>query len=127
MHRIFMNEWIDHPLLKNMDPLKLELIKTAAGKTQGKSEADPVLLCAGDEGHHDGSKRAAALSLCLSRASMQRMLGLFLKFLEFQYTMKHFYGFGSEKSPSDALTALKDLMSPEEQKKRRAGMRTDRQ
>ena len=32
-----MNEWLDHPLLKNMDPLKLELIKTAAGKTQGKS------------------------------------------------------------------------------------------
>ena len=58
---------------------------------------------------------ALKLMLPYTPASMQRMLGLFLKFLEFQYTMKHFYGFGSEKSPSDALTALKDLMSPEEQ------------
>ena len=32
-----MNEWIDHPAMHNIDPLKLELIKTAARQTQGKS------------------------------------------------------------------------------------------
>ena len=25
-----MNEWLNHPALKNMDPVKLELIKLAA-------------------------------------------------------------------------------------------------
>ena len=32
-----MNEWMDHPMLKNMDPVKLELIRSAASKTKGKS------------------------------------------------------------------------------------------
>ena len=32
-----MNEWVDHPMLKNMDPVKLELIRSAASKTKGKS------------------------------------------------------------------------------------------
>lgn len=32
-----MNEWLNHPALKDMDPLKLELIRTAAQKTKGKS------------------------------------------------------------------------------------------
>lgn len=41
-----MNEWMNHPGLKNIDPLKLELIKTAAAQTDGKSGNDlaPVLL-----------------------------------------------------------------------------------
>ena len=32
-----MNEWMNHPTLKNLDPVKLELIKTAARQTKGKS------------------------------------------------------------------------------------------
>lgn len=32
-----MNEWIDHPMMKDMDPVKLELIRRAASKTKGKS------------------------------------------------------------------------------------------
>ncbi len=32
-----MNEWLNHPAMKNMDPVKLELIKNAAMKTEGKS------------------------------------------------------------------------------------------
>ncbi|HBA62688.1 MAG TPA: hypothetical protein DCZ20_02395 [Lachnospiraceae bacterium] len=38
--------WMNHPALKNMDPLKRELIKTAAQKTDGKAGKDlvPVML-----------------------------------------------------------------------------------
>ena len=32
-----MNEWINHPMMKDMDPVKLELIKNAANRTRGKS------------------------------------------------------------------------------------------
>lgn len=32
-----MNEWMNHPLLQNLDPIKLELIRTAAKQTEGKS------------------------------------------------------------------------------------------
>ncbi|MEZ3433128.1 MAG: hypothetical protein K1W34_00560 [Lachnospiraceae bacterium] len=32
-----MNEWLNHPSMKDMDPLKLELIKNAAKRTEGKS------------------------------------------------------------------------------------------
>ncbi len=32
-----MNEWLNHPAVKNLDPLKLELLKTAAAQTAGKS------------------------------------------------------------------------------------------
>lgn len=41
-----MNEWMNHPELKNIDPLKLELFKTAASKTAGKSGKDlaPIML-----------------------------------------------------------------------------------
>ncbi|HIW42813.1 MAG TPA: hypothetical protein H9743_11915 [Candidatus Mediterraneibacter vanvlietii] len=41
-----MNEWMDHPAMKNIDPAKLELIKMAAQKTSGKSGRDlaPVML-----------------------------------------------------------------------------------
>ena len=31
-----MNEWLNHPALKNMDPVKLELIKLAAKQTEEK-------------------------------------------------------------------------------------------
>lgn len=32
-----MNEWMDHPAMKNIDPVKLELIKNVAKQTSGKS------------------------------------------------------------------------------------------
>lgn len=31
-----MNDWMNHPAMKNIDPVKLELIKTAAAQTSGK-------------------------------------------------------------------------------------------
>ena len=41
-----MNEWMNHPAMKNLDPVKLELIKTAARQTQGKSGKSlaPVMM-----------------------------------------------------------------------------------
>ena len=41
-----MNNWMEHPMLQKMDPAKLELIRTAAAKTNGKSGNDlaPILL-----------------------------------------------------------------------------------
>lgn len=32
-----MNEWMNNPALHNIDPIKMELIKTAAAQTKGKS------------------------------------------------------------------------------------------
>lgn len=39
-------DWLNNPLLQDMDPIKLELIKTAAAKTSGKSgnSLAPVLM-----------------------------------------------------------------------------------
>ena len=39
-------DWINNPLLKDMDPIKLELIKTAASQTAGKSgnSLAPILM-----------------------------------------------------------------------------------
>ncbi|MEE1086075.1 MAG: hypothetical protein U0L05_02725 [Schaedlerella sp.] len=41
-----MNEWINNPSLKNMDPVKLELIKRAASQTSGKSQKElaPIMM-----------------------------------------------------------------------------------
>lgn len=41
-----MNEWMNHPAMKNISPEKLELIKMAAERTSGKSGKDlaPVML-----------------------------------------------------------------------------------
>ena len=41
-----MIDWLNHPLLQNMDPVKIELIKTAASQTSGKSgnSLAPVLM-----------------------------------------------------------------------------------
>ena len=41
-----MNEWMNHPLLKNMNPMKYNLIQMAASKTAGKSgkELIPVMM-----------------------------------------------------------------------------------
>lgn len=32
-----MNDWLNHPSMQNMDPIKLELIRSAAKRTEGKS------------------------------------------------------------------------------------------
>lgn len=41
-----MEEWMNHPAMKNLDPVKLELIRTAARQTEGKSgkALAPVML-----------------------------------------------------------------------------------
>ena len=41
-----MIDWLNDPLLQNMDPIKIELIKTAAARTSGKSgnSLAPVLM-----------------------------------------------------------------------------------
>ena len=33
-----MNEWLSHPAMENIDPMKLELIKAAARQTEGKTD-----------------------------------------------------------------------------------------
>ena len=35
-----MNEWMNNPAMKNIDPIKLELIQMAASQTAGKSSRD---------------------------------------------------------------------------------------
>lgn len=41
-----MNEWMNNPAMKNIDPVKLELIQMAAAQTSGKSGRDlaPIML-----------------------------------------------------------------------------------
>lgn len=41
-----MNEWMNHPDMQNMDPMKMELIRTAAAQTKGKSGKSlaPVMM-----------------------------------------------------------------------------------
>ena len=41
-----MNSWMNHPAMNNIDPLKLELIRTASKQTQGKSGKNlaPVMM-----------------------------------------------------------------------------------
>lgn len=41
-----MNEWMNNPKIRSMDPVKLELLKAAAAQTSGKSGKNlaPVML-----------------------------------------------------------------------------------
>lgn len=41
-----MEEWMNNPAMKNLDPAKLELIRMAANRTSGKTGKDlaPVML-----------------------------------------------------------------------------------
>lgn len=41
-----MNEWMNHPAMKSLDSTKLDLIRTAAKQTQGKSGKSlaPVMM-----------------------------------------------------------------------------------
>lgn len=45
--------------------------------------------------------------------SMQRMLGIYIKFMEFRYTIDRFIGF-EESEASSVLDGLKEYMGPEE-------------
>ena len=52
-----MNEWLNHPALKNMDPVKLELIKLAAKQTEGKNGKSlaPVMMSLISSAHKKGN------------------------------------------------------------------------
>lgn len=41
-----MKEWMNHPAMKNLDPVKLDLIRSAAKQTEGKTgkALAPVML-----------------------------------------------------------------------------------
>lgn len=41
-----MNDWMNNPAMKNIDPVKLELIQMAASQTSGKAGKDlaPIML-----------------------------------------------------------------------------------
>lgn len=41
-----MEKWMNHPAMKNLDPIKMELIRTAAKQTEGKTgkALAPVML-----------------------------------------------------------------------------------
>ncbi len=54
------------------------------------------------------------LMLPYTPPSTQRMLGIYIKFLELRYTLSHFNGFGNADS-SRLFGLLKDYMGPEEQ------------
>lgn len=46
--------------------------------------------------------------------SMQRFLGIYIKFLELRHAMEYFQGFASHAQPKDMLDGLKPYMSPAE-------------
>ena len=54
------------------------------------------------------------LMLPYTPPSTQRMLGIYIKFLELRYTLSHFNGFGNADS-SRLFDLLMDYMGPEEQ------------
>lgn len=47
-------------------------------------------------------------------SSMQRFLGIYIKYLELRHAMEYFQGFTSNPKPSDILDGLKPYMSPAE-------------
>lgn len=53
------------------------------------------------------------LMLPYTPPSAQRMMGIYIKFLEFKNTLEHFQGF-KRPAPGSILEELKDFMKPEE-------------
>ena len=53
------------------------------------------------------------LMLPYTPPSMQHMLAVFIKFSEFQYTIRHFYGFPKDSRTPDILETLQCYMGPE--------------
>lgn len=51
-----MNEWMNNPLLKDLDPIKLKLIQQAATQTSGKSGKDmvPIMMALITGAHKKG-------------------------------------------------------------------------
>lgn len=47
-------------------------------------------------------------------SSMQRFLGIYIKYLELRHAMEYFQGFSSNSQPKDILDGLKPYMSPAE-------------
>ena len=47
-------------------------------------------------------------------SSMQRFLGIYIKYLELRHAMEYFQGFTSNPQPRDILDGLKPYMSPAE-------------
>ena len=39
-----MNDWMNNPAMKNIDPIKLELIKTAASSGKSGKELAPIMM-----------------------------------------------------------------------------------
>lgn len=54
------------------------------------------------------------LLLPYTPASMQRFLGIYVKFLELRHAMETFQGFASRAQPKDMLDGLKPYMNPAE-------------
>lgn len=64
-----MNDWMNSEAFKNMDPLKVELIKKAAAQTQGKSgnSLAPVMMALVTNANKQGiSFTADEISLIMS-------------------------------------------------------------
>ena len=73
-----MNEWLNHPALKNMDPVKLELIKLAAKQTEGKNGKSlaPVMMSLISSAHKKGitfSPEEMSFVLEIQRKSRHRL------------------------------------------------------
>ena len=51
-----MNEWLNNPALRNMDPINLELIQLAARQTEGKNGKSlaPVMMSLISSAHKKG-------------------------------------------------------------------------
>ena len=62
-----MIDWLNDPMLKNMDPIKVELIKTAAAQTSGKSgrALAPVLMTLITNANKKGIRSPDEISLIL--------------------------------------------------------------
>lgn len=75
-----MNDWMNNPAMKNIDPIKLELIKTAASKTSGKSgkELAPIMMALISGANKQGIRftpEEMTLSLNFKRRKKQRRAG----------------------------------------------------
>ena len=57
------------------------------------------------------------LMLPYTPVNTQRMLGIYIKFLELRHTMEYFYGFSENFSSTSMLEQLKNYMDPSEREK----------
>ena len=66
-----MNEWMNNPAMKNIDPIKLELIQMAASQTAGKSGRDlaPIMMAANQTEGKSGKNLAPVLMGLITNAN----------------------------------------------------------